>query len=187
MTSGDDFNSRTYTADVDTRAERYALAGALAVTTADLLRALHRAAGVPGEVASLSPQRRLLAIAAAKSRGAAGACSALVARLLIVERDEARRDVPDIGSPEYIEPGVTTVEGLAAYAEQVSRRAAIAARADVAAAAEQWQGWDGAAALEIEQLLLRALGYVDRIVVVAGGVNAETDGFTAESARDALG
>jgi hypothetical protein len=146
------------------RAERYALAGALSVTVADLLQQLHRVAGAPViDTHSLAPQRRLAAVAATKSRAAAAACSAIVARLLICERDASRVDLPDVGRPAFIEPAVTTLEGLPSYVCQASLRAINATRAELTSAVEQWQGWEGSAAADVEKVLRKLLGYVDRL------------------------
>jgi hypothetical protein len=79
---------------VPDRATSYALAGAISVTSAELLQDVHRAAGGPSDdVSLLSDQQREIATAAAHARSAVAACSALVARLLIDERGAARHDL----------------------------------------------------------------------------------------------
>ena len=147
----------------EARTARYALAGALSVTTSELLQQVHRVAGGPVEdVASLTESDRPVAVTVARARSAAAACSALVARLLIIDRDNARRELPEVGGPASVEPGVTTVE-LEPYMWQASLRVTDAARAEVAVAAELWQNRDDADGSAIEQNLLRLLGYVDAV------------------------
>ena len=58
---------------------------------------------------------------------------------------------------------MTTVE-LKLYVWQASSRAVEAARAEVAAAVEIWQGQDGDDARGIAENLLRLLGYLDELV-----------------------
>src|SRR4051794_30876264 len=98
----------------EARVDGYALAGALSVTTSELLRRVHVAAGPPSvaDVASASQHRRATAVAAAQALSAAAACSALVTRLLIAERDAARRQLSELGRPQITETGVTILEGL---------------------------------------------------------------------------
>lgn len=145
------------------RGERYALAGALSVTTAELLQQVHRVAGGPvADVDALSEDRRSTLAAAASARAAAAACSALVARLLIIERDALRRQLPEVSRPELVEPGVTSVE-LEPYLWQASLRVVRATRAEVAAAVEQWQHCDGERAKPITLTLEQLLEYADAL------------------------
>lgn len=108
----------------DDRSERYALTGALSVTTGALLQRLHVAAAGP-------------ATCVAQARRSAGACSALVARLLEVERDSSlwQSSLPVID----------------------------AARTELTVAAEMWKRVEDSAAREIEQTLVQLLGYVDSL------------------------
>ena len=147
-----------------TRGDLYALAGALSVTVSGLLQQLHQAAGGPvTDVEALSEDRRSVVVAAEYARGAAAACSALVARLLIIERDAARRGLPELGRPASVEPGVTSVE-LGPYLWQASQRVAQSARTEVGAAVQRWQDREDEAAKAITLTLERLLEYVDVLV-----------------------
>lgn len=169
------------------RGDRYALGGALSVATAELLRLVHRAAGGPvDDVASLTPQRRALVVAAVRARSAAAACSALVARLLILDRESARKQMHEVGRPDFVEPGVTTLEGIEPYVWQASLRAVKAARAEVAVAVEHWQGWDGSSAQEIEQQLVQLLGYVDDLTALLEAQEAAATSVNGHSQSSAV-
>lgn len=121
------------------RETRYALAGALSVTSAELLQQVHRVAGRPAvDVESLSAHDQQLALAAAQARSAVAACSALVAQLL------------------------TTLDPQP-HEEATTARVVNAARAAVAAAADQWRGSDASEARKIKQLLRQLFDYVDRL------------------------
>lgn len=156
---------RTYTAEVtDSRGLRYAIAGALAVTTADLLQHVHRVAGCPGfDAAGLTPQRRALSVAAIRARSAAAAVSAVVSRLLLLEREAARTQLPEIGRPDVAEPGVTILPGLERATARVSLLAVSAAGAELASARDAWAQWEGAGARDVVGVLDRLIGYVEQL------------------------
>ena len=139
------------------RETRYALAGALSVTTAELLQQLHRVAGGPTDgVESLREQDRQVAVAAAQARSAAAACSALVAHLL------------------------TTLD-LPSDEEASTARVVGTARAAVAGAAERWQVSDPAEPRQVERLLLRLLDYVDTLAAGGPFGGSSTDSVGASS------
>lgn len=136
------------------RGTRYAAAGALSVTTAELLQQLHRLAGGPvDDVESLPEHDRQVAMAATQARSAAAACSALVAQLL------------------------TTLD-LPSGEEAATARVVEAARDAIAGAAERWRVWDATQPRQVEQSLRRLLGYVDMLMASGplGGSSADSVG-----------
>ena len=149
---------------VTSRGRCYALAGALSVETAELLRELHRVVGAPGEVGEVPPRRRALMAAAARTYGAAAACSALTARLLLAERDSAAARLGEPVAPQLAEFGVTTLGGNGALADwRTTVRAAAAALGELMAAKSSWQATDDDLGDKVTVTLDALMGYVDDV------------------------
>jgi hypothetical protein len=123
---------------MDSQRRLYALAGALAVETAELLKSVHRAVGAPGDASEIPPRRRGLLAAAARSYGAAAACSGLTARLLLVERDAAAQRLGDLPPPHLAEVGITFLEDKPQAAWRALVRACAAALAELGDARAAW-------------------------------------------------
>jgi hypothetical protein len=141
----------------------YALAGAMSVETADLLREVHRAAGPPGEVADVPPRRRAMLSAAAMTYGAAAACSALNARLLLAERADASERLGDLPHPHLAEHGVTSLEAGELQAWRGTVRAAAATLSELLAAKSAWERTIDALGEPVVVVLESLIGYVDDV------------------------
>jgi hypothetical protein len=143
----------------------YALAGAMAVETAELLKTLHRLVGPPGESADVPPRRRGLVAAAVRTYGALGACSALTARLLLLERDAACQRLGELPGPHLPVVGVTVLEETDRASWRGTVRAVAAALAELADARDAWRATaeDGETAVTSLETLMR---YVDDVATV---------------------
>src|SRR4051812_18371629 len=111
---------------MDAERRCYALAGAMAVETAQLLKALHRLVGPPGELEEIPPRRRSLLPATTRTYSAAAACSALTARLLLAERDLVAGRLGESSAAHIAEPGVTILEATPLAAWRGTMRATAA-------------------------------------------------------------
>jgi hypothetical protein len=139
----------------DLRRQRYAIAGAMAVTVADLLRDVHSAAdgAVDADVAA----------AVARAHGSAAACSAVAARLLLSERDAARAQFGIANSPPRAELGVTVLEGSSRASWAATVRAVAAAGTELVATKACWDAWDGEAGRPVQAALVSLMGYVEAL------------------------
>lgn len=141
----------------------YALAGALSVDTAELLRELHRAVGAPGDTDDVPPRRRGLLPAAARTYGAAAACNALAARLLLQERDAAAKRLDDFPASQIAERGVTELEESDLSIWRATVRATAAAAAELASAVSAWQTTDDGAGEPVVRALKHLSDYVNEL------------------------
>lgn len=141
----------------DVRRQRYALAGAMAVTVGELLKRTHVAAAKADDGA--------MAAAAAHVQSAAAACSAVVARLLMLERDAARAKLAVLDAPQRPELGVTILEGLPRATWAATVRAVAATGTELISARATWAQ---ASAADLDQngvgeTLTALVGYVDSL------------------------
>jgi hypothetical protein len=142
------------------RRRRYALAGALSVQTAELLREVHRVAGAPGD----APARRQPVVgAAARTYGVAAACLALTARLLLEQRDLAVAEMMDVPPPGIAELGVTCREQDERAAWRSGVRVTAAALAELADARQLWAAAPDNMGDSVVALLDVMVGYVEEI------------------------
>jgi uncharacterized protein YhdP len=148
---------------MEARRRLYALAGAMSVETAELLRSLHRAVGGPADVEEMPPRRRTLLPAAVRTYGAAAACSALAARLLLTERAVAAAGLADPAPPPVAERGVTVLEENDLAAWRATVRATAAAAAEINAAGKLWQAAGEFASDEVLDALSRLADYADEL------------------------
>jgi hypothetical protein len=146
--------------------EVYPFAGALCVTTGKLLTAVHRAAGPPpsADGGELLDSDRRLRTAAGVAYGAAAACSALSARLLLVEREALRERVAEIDAPRSLELGVTALDATETASWRSTVRAAAAAAAELSRCADLWSVQN--AAEGVQDLIFQLAAYVDELVAV---------------------
>jgi len=137
------------------RTEIYAYAAALLVDASAFLGRMHEVAGGPSrrEGRELDGREQRLAGAAAAGYSAVAACSALGARLLLVERDAVARDVADAPLPSRAEFGVTHLDPDERALVEGLRRSVDASADAVEVAANSWRALDDAAGL-LEQLSL---------------------------------
>lgn len=145
------------------RSQAYAIAGALVVTSADTFRLLHRVTGSPARqvIGKLTDKQRHRNVAAGRTRAALAACLALSTRLLIVERQYAARDLPEIGLPTQFEFGVTVLEGAGRPVWSAMVRATAASSTELSAALADWQRRpQDAVAKEIAANLDRLMGHL---------------------------
>lgn len=148
------------------RSRSYALAGAFAVTTSELLRRLHDLAGGPGrrDLSTMTQHQRAVLGAAAHGYSAAAACSALTARLLLHERELVGAEVPGVAPPTRIELGVTALEGLDHMSWRVTTRVALAAHAEIETARGAWTQWGGPDSVEVQGLLATMTAYAENVL-----------------------
>src|SRR4051794_13580357 len=140
----------------------------MTVTNSDLIRELHRAIGGPPGLDGETGDSESMAVASAGARAlsAAAACSAVVARLFLVERDEARVALRLLDPPQRLEPGVTALEESQHSVWSATVRAVAAAGAEVVGARSAWEVWDTEAASAVRSDLDTLLQYVDRLALL---------------------
>ena len=148
----------------------YALAGAMSVEAAELLKTVHRLVGQPGDVSDIPPRRRGLLSAAARTYGAIAACNALTGRVLLMERDAACCRLGEVYSPHLPIIGATALEESEPSTWRGTVRASAAALAELAASRDAWRSTteEGEAALQGVEALMR---YVDEVASVLEAVD----------------
>jgi hypothetical protein len=149
---------------VEDRRRAYALAAGLAALVSQLLRRVHDIAGGPlSAPRSLPAHRQALRVAATDAYAAAAAGSAVSARLLLLERDAANREMSGVTLPRTLELGVTTLEGSQQRQQRATNRSFQAAAEAVDAAWKAWSTWGGPEAGEIQDLLLQMRDYLNEL------------------------
>jgi hypothetical protein len=165
---------------MDAKREAYPFAGALCVTAGALLAQIHDAAGPPPARAGfhLPDDQRGLAVAAATGYGAAAACAALSARLLLIEREMTCEQLPEVPRSRALELGVTIVESTEAQAWRATVRAAAAARAELEVCVGAWSGGKELTnAAEVVATANRLIAYIDELVAVLERIEPEDPSF----------
>jgi hypothetical protein len=156
----------------DARVQRYALAGAMAVKISDLLRHVHAAGG--GRAVNLSTASGAaassddvsLVVRVSRALTVAGACSAVVARLAIMEREAAGAAIGIVDPPQRLEPGVTVLEALPHSTWAATVRAVAAAGAEISAVRPAWERAKGSDEQDVRGDLETLLNYVDRLAAL---------------------
>jgi hypothetical protein len=148
---------------VDSHAHLYALAGALSVQTAELLKATHRVVGVPAPLEDLPPRRRGFLNAALKTYGAAAASSALTSRLLLMQRDLTSRM---LGNLPLLKDEFGAPEEAPAAALRKTVRALAMTHADIGAARIAWEETSDDLAADAIAALDTLARYLDDVVDV---------------------
>lgn len=138
----------------DMRRQRYALAGAIAVTVADLLRDVHPL--------TAEKEERVLA-SVARTHSSAAACSAVVARLLLAERDAARVLLGVLDTPQRAELGVTALEAGVRSTWAATIRVVAAAATELVATQISWAELHVEGSDEIRRGLSALAGYVEAV------------------------
>jgi hypothetical protein len=151
---------------MDPKREAYPFAGALSVTAGNLLAQVHESAGAPpsADASEWTADQRTLWAAAGRAYGAIAACSAVAARLLLIEKEALRQQVPEVGVPQRFELGATTLEASEARAWAATVRAAAAARGELAGCLSAWVDLPGAD--RILRLTGQLIDYVDELAAV---------------------
>jgi len=148
---------------VDSQRRLYALAGAMSVQTAELLKAQHRVVGAPGDVGDIPPRRRAQLGAAVRTYGAVAACCALTARLLLHERDAAGAGLDVLPVPPVVVVGANVLEPNPLSSWRATVRATAAALAELRDAKAAWSTLTDSADAELSAHVERMIQYVSEV------------------------